>query len=446
MNRMPTTSPSNYCHPQYTMNIHNNNRNNNAHNAMPQFRHPQQFRQQQARIQAQQAHSCKQQQYHHSLHHQRVRYRGGNGNDTEVEWKHSPVHKKNNKNCSYTSDFSPRKVQKPRLQKKLPNNGCSKNLFGSHDPNNRRTTSGTRSSPTPSSCPTSNNNKPQQQAPRHGIAVEGGPTPSDVVCCSINVTSPKRPGGIVVIQPRSTHEGNLRFCNLVGDNARSYKRARDEKEQKTIARSIAASITSRGGRFLVWIKENQSQLEHHNNGSWHVVDNEDVRNISRYALLKQAQAIGDDEDDGASSGPEETTAPATPRKQQGIEDEQQQQQPPRKVSPFVEIFKKASSSFHKPQERDHKEETTTATTPSLVEKLGGSADNECASVLEILTGSRGVCGGFDNDDDDLWSSSPGGGTASDEKDSQQLEDELQSRIRSSSGCWEYKILLPLTME
>jgi len=111
----------------------------------------------------------------------------------------------------------------------------------------------------------------------------------------------------------------------------------------------------------VWIKQNENLTHHTNNGSWQLVGKEDVLNISRYALLKKANAL---------EVPERRTK--------------------------VDVHKKIDSSEH--------------TAAINAEELASS------TILNILSGLN-----VDSDEDDLdiWSSSPG--KSDESKDRKQTE-------------------------
>lgn len=125
-----------------------------------------------------------------------------------------------------------------------------------------------------------------------------GPNTNDVVCVcySVPISAGIPQGRVITIQPNSTHHGNQQFGHLVERRAQSYQTTgdSDEREQQRQAQSIVNDVEQMGGRFLVFIKEQQhqkqQQQQHANNGSWCVVENDDVQKISRYALLKQAEA------------------------------------------------------------------------------------------------------------------------------------------------------------
>jgi hypothetical protein len=274
-------------------------------------------------------------------------------------------------------------------------------------PRPRQEVSGSSPRKSPSTSPSS-----PKLSPRKCNSIEGGPKENDVVCYSI--VCPKKPRGVVVIQPNSTHEGNLRFGALVRSHAHAYTRAMvdstsnaSEKDQKHIAKSIVCDIHSKGGRFLVWIKQNQNLPEHKNNGSWHLVDREDARNISRYALFKQAEvAMKEAEEDNNEDKP-------------SVE---------KRESSLIHSEKKPS--FNEPEgNKDH-------STPNkkMWEIDGSTATNSCSSstALHILSEIS-----VDSEDSlDIWSLSPCG-----DKDRKQHQS-----VRLEECCWEYKLLLPLTME
>lgn len=222
--------------------------------------------------------------------------------------------------------------------------------------------------------------KGRVQGPTRTV-VEGGPNTNDVVCYSITTATSTK--GIIVIQPNSTHQGNKQFCDLVKSRAQSYQKATDgpgsksksdeEEEQQKIARSIATDIDNMGGRFLVWNK-------HHNNGSWCVVDNDDVQKISRYALLKQAEA-----------------------ESKSIRLQQQQQQ--EKAAQILQSSEKACFSNN--------------------EKENNAFNSSNHTIISII---KGINIHDDDDQDDIWSLFDSSGEDSNET--------------QKPCCWQYKILLP----
>ena len=164
---------------------------------------------------------------------------------------------------------------------------------------------------TPPIAPKPKKSRPRQESnsrkasPRTTSAQNNAMEPevNDVVC--ISIPHPKRPRGIVAIQPHCKHEGNLLFGAIVWNTAHRYRKAMAsvsknptlancldatrEKMQKKLAGIIAAKIISRGGRFLVWIKDDENQMQYSKNGSWQFVGREDILNISRYALMRRVK-------------------------------------------------------------------------------------------------------------------------------------------------------------
>jgi len=267
--------------------------------------------------------------------------------------------------------------------------------------------------PSPRKSPSTPPSSPKI-SPRRRNSIEGGPKENDVVCYSF--VCPKKPRGVVVIQPNSAHEGNLRFCTLVKSHARAYTRAvadctsnASEKDQKHVAKIIVHDVHSKGGRFLVWIKQNQNLPEHKNNGSWHLVNREDARNISRYALFKQIEvAMKEAEEDN-----NEDKLSVDKREQSLIPSENK-------------------PSFSEPPEgnKDH----DTPPNKKMLEIDNRAATNSCSNstVLHILSENS-----VDIEDPlDIWSLSPGG-----DKDRKQPQS-----VKVEECCWEYKLFLPLNME
>ena len=166
-------------------------------------------------------------------------------------------------------------------------------------------------------------------------------------------------------------------------------------EQKRLARSIANKIQARGGRFLVWIKQNQNLMEHNNNGSWHLVDKKDVLNISRYALLKRIEAT----------------------KKADTNNHKDQHNRKEPSSPIVPETK---DSFLRPG--GIKELTFKTAYESDDSSLTATSSETIAHILSGMSlGSE--------DDLDIWSGSPCG-----------------KKETKSLNCWDYKLLLPSTKE
>ncbi len=215
-----------------------------------------------------------------------------------------------------------------------------------------------------------------------------------MVC--ISIPHPKRPRGIVAIQPHCKHEGNLLFGAIVWNTAHRYRKAiaslsknptlsncldaTKEKMQKKLAGIIAAKIIARGGRFLVWIKEDESQMQYSNNGSWQFVGREDILNISRYALLRRVNDMEDAEKDKHNE-------------------------------------KDAAVKI-----KAHESDDSTATTIDT-----STYSNE--SILHILSEFD-----LDSDEEDLdyWLACP-------------TTDITDRRMPSEVRCWDYKLLLPTQM-
>lgn len=230
--------------------------------------------------------------------------------------------------------------------------------------------------------------------------IEEGPDTNDVVCYSIPF--PKRPRGVVAIQPNCKHEGNLLFGAIVWNTAHRYTKAMaslsknptlsksldatSKNLQKKLAGIIAAKIISRGGRFLVWIKQDDDRIEYSNNGSWQYVGREDILNISRYALLTRVKAI----EEADNTKHKNQASKATAQKALAI--------------------KKA-----------HENDDSTATT------IDTSSYYCNDSIMHILS-EFGLSS--DEDDLDFWLASP---------------DTNDRKMPSEVRCWDYKLLLPSQM-
>jgi len=321
----------------------------------------------------------------------------------------------NQRNKDLPLPLSTRHQQRGHLQLRVKNLNVPRNKLSSvvdSQSNPRKIPSTTTRSP--------------KKSPRQFNAVREGPKVNDVVCCSI--FSPKRARRVVAIQPNSTHEGNLRFEFLVRSRAHSYNRAKamqvssnssSSERQKRSARSIAAEIQERGGRFLVWIKRNQDRPEHTNNGSWQLVDREDVCNISRYALLKQSEAIEEDAKAKAESAP--------PRHR--VRDHHEGKSTPNRgeSSPILSETKASTP--------EDKEWTTLKAWHESDDDDSTATSISNSTILNILSEMS-----MDSEDSlDLWSSSAGSVSSTETKNPKKGQSE-----RLSACCWEYKILLPLT--
>ena len=242
---------------------------------------------------------------------------------------------------------------------------------------------------------TSRKGHPKTNSPQNIVRKSASieePEVNDVVC--ISIPHPKRPRGVVAIQPHCKHEGNLLFGAIVWNTAHRYRKAigslsknptlsncldaTKEKMQKKLAGIIAAKIIARGGRFLVWIKQDESQTHYSNNGSWQFVGREDILNISRYALLRRVKDMEDTEKD-------------------------------KRNEKDVAVKLKA-----------HESDESTATTIDT-----STYSNE--SILRILSEFD-----LDSDEEDLdyWLTCP-------------TTDTTDRRMPSEVRCWDYKLLLPM---
>ena len=232
---------------------------------------------------------------------------------------------------------------------------------------------------------------PQQSRTSFGL----GPNDNDVVCFTI--FGPKIPKGIVAIQPNSTHQGNLRFCSMVKEHAICSRNISSNKEQKRIARTIAAELQSRGGRFLVWVKESPDLLEHNSNGSWRTVDEDNALNICRYVLLNRIDKM---KSKSARHSVEKKLFSFASNKREAIDEN--------------------DIASRKVYESDY-------STNDI------SSNSSASTILNILSE-------MDVEDDetdlDLWSSSPGG----DDKEKKKFIPRLDP------CCWEYKLLFPFSVE
>lgn len=252
-----------------------------------------------------------------------------------------------------------------------------------------------------------------------------GPKANDVVCLSIS--SPTQT--VVAIQPNSTHEGNLRFSVVARNYANYLKRvttvvtnnsssssslnSASKNIQKQVALSIVAEIQARGGRFLVYVKKNKNLNEHTNNGSWTLVDEENVCNLSRYALLKEAEALKKE----AHPEVKVEIKPSAPNRRE----------------PLI------ACSEHKSSEPEVEIEDSTLPTVRKIDSDNSinRSDNSC-TILNMLSGMN-----VDSNDDslDVWSSSPVRGDTT-----PNITDcEEHAAVRLEAHCWEYKLLLPQTM-
>ena len=240
------------------------------------------------------------------------------------------------------------------------------------------------------------------------ISIDKGPNDNDVVCFSIH--EPKRIKGVVVVQPNSKHIGNLQFCKLVRKYTRSYMRAVEankevssfdpEKEQKRIADLIVAKIQIRGGRFVVWTKEDPSLLVHKNNGGWGLVSKEDIHNISRYALLKEVETL---EKTVLHDGEEKLSS-------------RQSKQP-------------LSTQIKRTVSHQLESEAMNSTRMKGWKSDNSLTSSSTSSIVHILSGI-----GVDSEDClDVWSGSP-------------VNEKKTRKDDMDASCWEYKLLLPLTME
>ena len=240
---------------------------------------------------------------------------------------------------------------------------------------------------------------PSAGSRRRRVSTDGSPRDNDVVC--LTVSCPNRPKGIVAIQPGSTHRGNLRFRSMVRNYAHSQDCSSDEN-QKRMARSIAAELQSKGGRFLVWVKENPALRRHKNNGSWQTVGTTDALNVTRYVLLKQIEQI---ESESARVGVQEK-------------------------SPIVASVQKRPS-IPKAPEVNHDVKGK-----ELYESDYSNATSGSSSAATIRNIFNEIRLDGEEDDLDLWSISSGGDSKTSKNTKPQLE----------AGCWEYKLLLPLELE
>lgn len=233
-------------------------------------------------------------------------------------------------------------------------------------------------------------------SPRQGRAsTRGGPTDDDVVCFTI--LSRKQSKGIVAIQPNSTHQGNLQFCAMVQEHARSSHNVSSNKEQKRIAQTIKNELQSRGGKFLVWVKVNPNLLVHRGNGSWQTVDEDNALNICRYVLLKQIEQM---ESKSTRNIVEKNSPPIA--------------------------FKNKEAPIRKPPGFEN---------DVAPKKAYESGYSTAASSCNISTDTiSNVISDMDAEDDenDLWSMLPAG----DDKETKISKPQLEG------CCWEYKLLPP----
>jgi len=223
--------------------------------------------------------------------------------------------------------------------------------------------------------------------------------------------SPPNANDVVCFQPNSTHEGNLFFGVVARNFANYYKRvttvvtanssaslrSTTKKIQKQIVWSIVAEVQSNGGRFVVWIKrKGWGNSEDSDNGYWTLVKPEDVFRSSRWALLKEVEAL---------------------EREAELEHK-------------IEIEIKPPPGF--------------SMTPSSEHYESSSSDNDCidrrenesnsCTILNMLSGMS-----VDSDDDslDAWSTSSSTDDNCTEHAAVRLDD---------AKCWDYKLLLPQTMQ
>merc|ERR1711935_15887 len=204
-----------------------------------------------------------------------------------------------------------------------------------------------------------------------------------------------------------THEGNLFFGVVTRNFANYYKRVTTvvtanssaslpKKIQKQIVWSIVAEVQSNGGRFMVWIKsKGLGNSEDSDNGYWLLVKPEDVFRSTRWALLKEVEAL---------------------EREAELEHK-------------IEIETKPPPGFSMTPSSDHYESS--------------SSDNDCidrrenesnsCTILNMLSGMS-----VDSDDDSLDALSTSSSTDDNctEHAAVRLDD---------ARCWDYKLLLPQTM-
>jgi hypothetical protein len=191
------------------------------------------------------------------------------------------------------------------------------------------------------------------------------------------------------------------------------------KAQKRLAKSIVTEVQSRGGNFLVWIKENKNLTEQTNNGSWQVIDEEDAQKISRYSLLQQAEAM-----EKSSANRRKAKSPPE-RKAHSPAPSESPISPPEKKTPIS-----VPPGFSLPP--------GIPIPPHLFKAAYESDDSTTTSVTSIDTLQQILSViSEDGDDDslDIWSVSSG------------MRTETENRHRKGSprlnaGCWEYRLFLP----
>lgn len=214
---------------------------------------------------------------------------------------------------------------------------------------------------------------------------------------------------VVCFQPNSTHEGNLFFGVVAQNFANYYKRvttvvianssaslrSTTKMIQKQIVLSIVAEVQSNGGRFVAWTKrKGWGNSEDSNNGYWTLVKPEDVFRISRCALLKEVEAL---------------------EREAELEHKIEIKPPPGfSMTPSSEHYESSSSDNDCIDRRENE-------------------SNSC-TILNMLSGMS-----VDSDDDslDAWSTSSSTDDNCTEHAAVRLDD---------ARCWDYKLLLPHTVQ
>ena len=140
------------------------------------------------------------------------------------------------------------------------------------------------------------------------------------------------------------------------------------------------------------------------------MDKENVCNISRYALLKEAEALKKE------AQPEVEVKPPAPGRRESL------------IPPG-----------HKSSEPEVEVEDSTLPTVRKIDSDNSinRSDNSC-TILNMLSGMN-----VDSNDDslDFWSSLPNRGDTT--PDTTNCEE--HATVRLEAHCWEYKLLLPQTM-